>query len=201
MNHYYNRFMALCHSLTHTYPNHQSSFISFLHLLRSIASFLFNLHTWQSFCTTSLRVLFCLPLGLAPSTSYSLQFFTQSLSSFRNASHTSATYFAVVPRLRHLILVSLSTVFFELRTLSFTLMSHMYIMNLLIKCYFLSHLFTVTFLLPKQSNIKEYEWKYMSMIDQLLKCCCSSQCCIWLASRNFCCWCSHNHSSRYFLYK
>jgi len=38
------------HSPTCTYPDHQLSFISFLHLLRSIASSLFNL---QSFCTTS----------------------------------------------------------------------------------------------------------------------------------------------------
>jgi len=33
---------------------------------------------------TSLQVLFGLPLGLAPSLSYSIHFFTQSLSSFRN---------------------------------------------------------------------------------------------------------------------
>jgi len=33
------------------------------------------------FCTTSLHVLFGLPLGLEPSTSYSILFFTQSLSS------------------------------------------------------------------------------------------------------------------------
>jgi len=32
----------------------------------------------------SLQVFFGLPLGLAPSTSYSIHFFTQSLSSFRN---------------------------------------------------------------------------------------------------------------------
>jgi len=31
------------HTPTHTYPDHQSSFISFLHLLLSIASSLFNL--------------------------------------------------------------------------------------------------------------------------------------------------------------
>jgi len=39
-------------SPTHTYPDHQSSFICFLHLLRSTASTLFNLCAWQSFCTT-----------------------------------------------------------------------------------------------------------------------------------------------------
>jgi len=45
------------HSPTHTYPDHQSSFICFLHLLWSIASSLFNLRAWQSFCTTSFQVL------------------------------------------------------------------------------------------------------------------------------------------------
>jgi len=39
---------------------------------------------WQSFSTISLQVFFGLPLGLAPSTSYSIHFFTQSLSSFSN---------------------------------------------------------------------------------------------------------------------
>jgi len=66
----------------HTYPDHQSTIICFLHLLRSMASPLFNLRDWQSFCTTSLQVFFGQPLGLAPSTSYSIHFFTQSLSSF-----------------------------------------------------------------------------------------------------------------------
>jgi len=32
------------HSPTHTYPDHQSSFICFLHLLRSMASSVFSLH-------------------------------------------------------------------------------------------------------------------------------------------------------------
>jgi len=40
---------------TLTYPDHQLSFISFLPLLQSIASSLFNLCAWQSFCTTSLQ--------------------------------------------------------------------------------------------------------------------------------------------------
>jgi len=72
------------HSPTHTYPDDQSSFICFFHLLRSTASSLFNLCAWQSFCTTFLQVLFGLPFGLAPSTSYSTHFFTQTLSSFCN---------------------------------------------------------------------------------------------------------------------
>ena len=69
------------HSPTHTLPDHRTSFIIFLHLLRSIASSLFNLRAWQSSSTTSLQVLFGLPLGLGPSASYSMHFFTQSSSS------------------------------------------------------------------------------------------------------------------------
>jgi len=69
-------------SLTHTYHGHQSSLICFIHLIRSMASSLFNLRAWQSFSRMSLQVFFGLPLGLAPSTSYSIHFFIQSLSSF-----------------------------------------------------------------------------------------------------------------------
>ena len=66
------------HSPTHNCYDHQPFFISFIHLLWSILSFLFNLHAWQSFCTISLQVLFGLPLVLEPSTLYSIHFFTQS---------------------------------------------------------------------------------------------------------------------------
>ena len=69
------------HSPTH-HPDHHPVFISFFHLPQSIASSLFKLRAWQSFCTTSVHVLFGLPLGLEPSTSYSIHFFTQSVSSF-----------------------------------------------------------------------------------------------------------------------
>ena len=41
-------------------------------------------HVLQSFSTISLQVFFGLPLGLVPTTSYSIHFFTQSLSSFRS---------------------------------------------------------------------------------------------------------------------
>jgi len=37
------------HSATHTHPDHQSSFVCFLHLLRSMASSIFNLYAWQFF--------------------------------------------------------------------------------------------------------------------------------------------------------
>jgi len=49
------------------HPDHHPIFISFFHLPRSIAFFLFKLRDWQSFCTTSFHVLFGLPLGLEPS--------------------------------------------------------------------------------------------------------------------------------------
>jgi len=78
------------HSPNHTYPDHQPSFISSLHLLRSIASFQFILHAWQSFCTTSLQVLFGLSLGLEPSASYSVHFFF-----FATHAHTVKACFAV----------------------------------------------------------------------------------------------------------
>jgi len=58
------------HSPTH-HPDHLI-FISFFHLLWSIASSLFKLRAWQSLCTTSLHVLYGVPLGLEPSTSYSI---------------------------------------------------------------------------------------------------------------------------------
>ena len=61
------------HSPTHTHPDHQTSFINFLHLLRSIASSVFSLRAWQS----SVWVLFGLPLGLGPSTFYAMHFKTQ----------------------------------------------------------------------------------------------------------------------------
>jgi len=70
------------HSPTY-HPDHPI-FISFFHLPRSIASSLFKLCAWQSFCTTSVHVLFDLALGLEPSTSYPIHFFTQSMSSFRD---------------------------------------------------------------------------------------------------------------------
>ena len=71
------------HSPAHTHPCQHTSFVTFLHLQRSTASSLFSLRAWQSSRSTSFQVLFRLPLGLEPSTSYSMHFFTQS-SSFRS---------------------------------------------------------------------------------------------------------------------
>ena len=72
------------HSPAHTHPGQRTSVITFLHLQRSTASSFFSLCAWQSSRTTSFQVLFGLPLGLEPSTSYSMHFFTQSSSSFRS---------------------------------------------------------------------------------------------------------------------
>ena len=104
------------------HPNHHQIFISSFHLPRSIASSLFKLRAWQSFCTTSFHVLFDLPLGLEPSTSYSIHFFTNQCLLFTARAHTIATCFAVVSILYHLFLVFLSTPY-----LSFILTLHIHL--------------------------------------------------------------------------
>jgi len=72
-------------TFTHSHSSWSSIIpVCFLHLLQSMASSLFNQCALQSFSTISLQVFFGLPLGLVPSTSYSIHLFTQSLSSFRN---------------------------------------------------------------------------------------------------------------------
>ena len=95
------------HSPTHTHPDHWTSFIIFLHLQRSMASSLFSLRTWQSSRTTSLQVLFGLPLGPGPSTSYSMPS-PNHHNLFAAHAHTNAACFAAIPMLCHLYLVSLS---------------------------------------------------------------------------------------------
>ena len=72
------------HSPAHTHPGQRTSFITFVHLQRFMASSLFSLRAWQSSRTTSFQVLFGLPLGPGPSISYSIHFFTQSSSSFHS---------------------------------------------------------------------------------------------------------------------
>jgi len=99
-------------------PDRHPIFISFFHLPRSIASSLFKLRAWQSFCTTSVHVLFGLPLIFHT--------FLHPISLlFATHAHTIATYFAVVSILYHLFLVfSLNSL---LGTLSFTLTLHIYL--------------------------------------------------------------------------
>ena len=96
------------HSPTYTHPDHHASFITFLHLQRSMASSLFNLRAWQSSRTTSFQVFLGLPLGLEPSTSCSIHFFTQSSSSFRNTWQYQRSLFCCSTNAMHLPLVSLS---------------------------------------------------------------------------------------------
>jgi len=95
------------HSPTHTYHGHQLSLICFIHILRSMASSLFNPHAWQSFSTISLQVFFGLPLGLAHISS------PDHCHLFATHAHTIAICFAVVMRLCHPILVSLSILYLE----------------------------------------------------------------------------------------
>jgi len=108
------------HSPTH-HPDHHPVFISFFHLLGSIASsrlnyVLGNLFAQPLFTTSGV------PLGLEPSTSYSIHFFTQSVSSFCNTCpyHCIATCFAVVSRLYYVLLIFLSTPYLELYYLNIT---------------------------------------------------------------------------------
>ena len=112
------------HSPTH-HPDHHPIFISFFHLPRSIASSLFKLCAWQSFCTTSFHVLFGLPLGLEPSTSYSIHFFTQSVSYFHSTCPYHHNLFCcsinIISSIPSLSLNSL------LGTLSFTLTLHIHL--------------------------------------------------------------------------
>ena len=61
---------------------------------------------------------------LAPSTAYLIHFFTQSLSSLRITSHAIASCFAVVPRLCHLNLFSVWTLYLDL---SCSLMPHIHL--------------------------------------------------------------------------
>ena len=70
------------HSPAHTHPVQRTSFITCLLLQWSTSSSLFSLRVWQFSRTISFQVLFGLPLGLEPSTSYSMHFFAQSSSSF-----------------------------------------------------------------------------------------------------------------------
>jgi len=85
------------------------------------------------FLHNSLQVLFGLSLDLATSTSYSIHFFTQSLSSFHNTRPYHRNLLAVVPRLCHIIIVRLSALYLEL---SFTLTSHIHHSHLCsLKCH------------------------------------------------------------------
>ena len=84
----------------------------------------------QSFCTTSLQVLF----GLAPSTSYSKYVSSpKHCLCFAAHAHSIATCFAVVPRLCHLTQsLSLNSL---LWTLSITLTPHIHLTIIISACW------------------------------------------------------------------
>ena len=84
------------HSPTHTYRGHQSSLICFIHLIRSMASSLFNPRAWRSFSTISKFSLVYLLAWHHP-------LHTPYISSpnhcllFATHAHTIAACFAVIP--------------------------------------------------------------------------------------------------------
>jgi len=112
------------HSPTHTYCGHQTSVICFLRLLQSMASSLFNSCAWQSFLNSLSEFSLVYLLAWHP------QLHTPYISSpnhcvlFAAHAHTTATCFAVVLKLCHIILVSLSTLHLEL---SCSLMPHIHL--------------------------------------------------------------------------
>jgi len=105
------------HSPTHTHPDHWTSFVNFLHLLRSIASSLFSLRAWQSFWQPLSRSSLVLdPLLHTPCISSPNLF----------AAHACS---AVIPMPCHLYLISLSSL---LGNLSFSLMPHIHLTILIL---------------------------------------------------------------------
>ena len=119
------------HSPAHTHPGQRTSFITFLHLQRSTASSLFSLRAWQSSRTTSFQVLFGLPLGLEPSTSYSMHFFTQSSSSFRST-YQRSLFCCNINAMSSTPSLSLSSL---LGSLSFSLTPHIHLTIVISACW------------------------------------------------------------------
>jgi len=96
------------------HPDHHPIFISFLHLLRSIASSLFKLCAWQSLCTTSPCPLWSTSWSRA--LHHMFHTFVHPINQcllFAIHAHTIATCFAVVS-ISYLFLVFLSTPYLEL---------------------------------------------------------------------------------------
>jgi len=122
---YYNCFAALCPGLPGwagtrrniyplTYHCHHPTFISFFHLLRSIASSLFiyvlgNLFAQPLSKSSFVYLLVWSPLPHTAHISLPIQCLL-----FATYAHTIAVCFAVVPRLYHLFLVSLSILYLGL---------------------------------------------------------------------------------------
>ena len=126
------------------------------HLLQSIASSLFNLRAWQSFSTTSLQILFGLPLGLAPSTLYSIHFFTQSVSSFCNTCRlTTAQTRNIITTHKHTVAIYKSRAWLVLRQLTITEQSKNFV-----NCNFNFTFATIIF------NKRLHSFKYTCAIER-----------------------------------
>jgi len=102
------------HSPTHTYCDHQSSLTCFLHLLWSMASSLFNLRASSLFPQSLSKFSFIYLLVWHPPLHTPYISTSNHCLIFAAHAYTIATCFAVVPRLCHLNLVSLSTLYLEL---------------------------------------------------------------------------------------
>jgi len=159
------------HSPTH-HSDHHPIFIRFFYLLQSIASSLLKLRAWQSFCTTSPHVLFGLPFGLEPSTSYSIHFFTQSVSSFRNTCPYHRNLFFCSISIISSILSSL------LGTLSFFLTLHIHLTILIYACWS-----ATSFSLQFSFNSTKTIWWHTACIF-VICCCCNYRRC-WQLHQDF----------------
>ena len=118
------------HSPTH-HPDHHPIFISFFHLSRSIASSMFKLCAWQSFCTTSLQasLVYLLIWSPPPHIPY-ISSHNQCLL-FATHAHTIATcsYHHNLFRCSIKIILSIPSLSLHslLGTLSFTLTLHVHL--------------------------------------------------------------------------
>jgi len=101
------------HSLTH-HPDHHPTFISFFHLLRSIASSLFKLRAWQSFCTNLSTTFLVYLLVWSPPPHIPYTSLPNQYLLFATHAHTITACFAVVSILYHLFLVFFLTPYLEL---------------------------------------------------------------------------------------
>jgi len=114
------------HPSTRTPPTHQPPYLP---PSTPNPSSLLTRHTWQSLCTTSSHVLFGPPLGLQHTTSYSIHFFTQSLSSFRNTCPYRHSLFCCSSNVMSTIpSLSLNSLF---ETLSFNFTPHIHLTSLI----------------------------------------------------------------------
>ena len=121
-------------TFTHSHPSWSSDILYELPPSTTIHSILLVLFVCLTvLSTTSLQVLFGLPVGLGPSTSYSMHFFTQSLSSFRSTCQCQRSLFCcntnVISSLHNLSPSS------HLGNLSFSLMPHIHLTILICACW------------------------------------------------------------------